>query len=542
MEKIIVKNTCIIVNDYSFGDCPKLERFFAIYEPVTHSYRYTGIYYDMNNKRLYLPRGMDIWYLENLLDAKAVVEVNKYNEYDTYRDIKINTLPRDDDQVEALKFATGKGVYGETIRKSQLSINLNTGKGKTYVAIGTISVFGIKTIIINKSTEILNQWKRSILKFTNITEKEIYSIDGSGSIYRLKTKSEQEIKSIKIFLVTHATIASYCNTNGWESLNDLFKYLRIGIKIYDEAHLNFDNMCMIDFFTNVYKTYYLTATPARSNTDENKIYQTSFKNVLAIDLFHQDTDPHTHYIAMRYYSRPEPQIVSMCRNKYGLDRNKYMNYIVTNDRFKIMSTVVLDFIFRNIMKNVEDKLLIYIGTNQAISIFYNWLIDTFPFTKGNIGIYTSMVSSEDKEYARSRKIILTTTKSAGEAVDIQGLKCTLVLAEPFKSEVLAKQTLGRTRANNTYYIEVVDRSFNSCNKFFLYKRSIFNTYAKDCKMVDFSDVDLENEYNKIIKGKINYVPQTQNPMGDYPKLIRPIVYESENTRERKTLIRPFNYI
>ena len=82
MEKIIVKNTCVIVNDYSFGDSPKLERFFAIYEPVTHSYRYVGIYYDSENKKLYLPRGMDIWYLEQLLGCSAYVERNNYNEFD----------------------------------------------------------------------------------------------------------------------------------------------------------------------------------------------------------------------------------------------------------------------------------------------------------------------------------------------------------------------------------------------------------------------------------------------------------------------------
>lgn len=535
MEKIIVKNTCVIVNDYSFGDCPKLEHFFSIYEPVTHSYRYSGIYYDIDNKKLYLPRGIDIWYLEQLLRCNSYVERNKYNEFDRYDDIKVKYQPRDNDQVEALKFATGKGSYRETLAKSQLSINLNTGKGKTYVAIGTISIFGIKSIVINKSTTILAQWKDNILKYTNITPKEICTIDGKGTICRLKMKDDDEIKSIKIFLVSHATITSYCNTNGWESLNDLFIHLKIGIKIYDEAHLNFDNMCMIDFFTNVYKTYYLTATPARSQTDENKIYQTAFKNVFSIDLFHKDTDPHTHYIAMRYMSRPEPQIVSRCKNKYGLDRNKYINYIVGNKRFKMMSAIVLNFIFKNILKNQDDKLLIYIGTNQAISDFYEWIKEEFPFTSNNIGIYTSMVSTEDKLYAKTKKIILTTTKSAGEALDISGLKCTLLLAEPFKSEVLARQTLGRTRDKNTYYIEIVDRSFVQCNAFFLKKKNIFNTYALDTKLVDFSDDSLIDSYNKIVKAEPIPPIQTQ---GSYPEktFIKPFTIGIETNGK---MIKPF---
>ena len=534
MEKMIVKNTSIIINNYSFGDCPKLEHFFAIYEPVTHSYRYSGIHYDIDNKRLYLPRGIDIWYVEQLLNCTAYVEKNKYNLFDKYNNISIKYLPRDNDQVEALKFATGKGIYKETLAKSQLSINLNTGKGKTYVAIGTMSIFQIKSIIITYSVSILNQWKDRILEYTNITPKEIYNIDGSGSIYRLKTKSESELKQIKVFLVTHSTIQSYCNSNGWDSLNDLFSYLKIGIKIYDEAHKNFENMCMIDFFTNVYKTYYLTATPARSQTDENRIYQAAFKNIYAIDLFHQDTDPHTHYIAMRYYSRPEPQIISKCKNKYGLDRNKYVNYIITNERFLMMANVVLDFIFRNILKYTTDKLLIYIGTNQAITTFYQWLSVTYPSLKNNIGIYTSMVSADDKQYALTRQIILTTTKSAGDAIDIKGLKCTLILAEPFKSEVLTRQTLGRTRDPNTYCIEVVDRSFIQCNKFFMNKRHILNIYAKDCKIVDLSDENLNDSYNKIVKAREKLPIQTT---GGYPKtnMFKPFTIGIERT----DMIKPF---
>ena len=527
MRKIIVKNSCIIITNYNFGDSPKLEHFFAVYEPVSHSYKYTGLYYDNENKLLYIPRGIDIWWLESLFNEKAYVEKDSYYKYDTYNDIGVKYLPKDEDQKKALRFAVGRGEYFSIFTKSQLSINLGTGKGKTYVAIGTMSFLGIKSMVITYSKNILNQWKNRVLEFTNISEREIYNIDGSGSIYRLFTKSEKEIKEIKLFLVTHATLRSYADTHGWNKVSELFEYIKVGLKFYDEAHTNFDNMCMIDFFTNVYKTYYLTATPARSNDDEDKIYQTAFKNILAIDLFHQDTDPHTHYIAMRYNSRPKPQIVSWCKNKYGLDRNKYTNYIITNDNFMKMAIIAFDFIFKNICKRKEDKLLVYIGTNNAISEFMEKIIEYFPWLYGNIGIYTSMVSFEDKEYSLTKQVILTTTKSAGAALDLLGLKCTLVLAEPFKSSVLAKQTLGRTRGKNTYYIEIVDKGFVNCNKYFLKKRDIFNTYAVDCKLVDLSDLELDNRYNKII------MSQNGNDEAQSAKLIKPFIIEDRH------MIKPF---
>ena len=67
------------------------------------------------------------------------------------------------------------------------------------------------------------------------------------------------------------------------------------------------------------------------------------------------------------------------------------------------------------------------------------------------------METDNKE--KKKKLLLTTTKSAGLGEHIPGLKMTIVLAEPFKSEILARQTLGRCRDKNTTYIEVVDEGF-----------------------------------------------------------------------------------
>ena len=117
-----------------------------------------------------------------------------------------------------------------------------------------------------------------------------------------------------IYLVTHGTLKSYGDRFGWDKVSELFKHLKIGIKIFDEAHQNFENMLMIDYFTNVYKTYYLTATSLRSSDDENRIYQLSFKNIPSIDLFNPDEDPHTVYTAIKFNSRPSAIEKSNCKN------------------------------------------------------------------------------------------------------------------------------------------------------------------------------------------------------------------------------------
>lgn len=503
MSTIVVKNTSIQIKDYEFGSCQKLENYFLMFNPTTHQYYHVGIYYDNENKILYLPRGIDIYFVEELLGTKAVVEKNKYNDYDVYNNIYIKSLPRDDIQKEALRFTIGKDEYGDTRSKSQLQVNLYTGKGKTYISIATSAYFGIKSIIITSQSSWLNQWREKIKEYTDTTDKEIYNIEGSGCIYRLLTKKPEELKAIKYFTVTHSTLKSYGDSHGWDKVGELFKYLRIGLKFYDEAHLNFDNMMMIDYFTNVYKTYYLSATSLRSNQYENNIYQLAFKNVLAIDLFDPEHDPHTEYIGIIYNSKPSPQQISLCKNQYGLDRNKYTNLIVKNDNFYKVLTIIMELIDERVGR--WEKCLVYIGTNKAIVEVYNWIVENYPEYYNNIGIYTSIVSDEEKIEALSKRLILSTTKSAGAAVDIAGLKMTVVLAEPFKSEVLARQTLGRTRDDNTIYIEVVDKGFIQCRRYYNYKKPIFSKYATECTEVQIGDLELSNRYDKIVQKNTDYV-------------------------------------
>lgn len=503
LPEIVVKNSCIKLYNYRFGSCPRVENSFAVFDKITHSYYYLGIHYDEQNQILYLPRGIDIWFLEKTLGVKAKIEKDAFEPFDIYNDIKIKFLPRDDLQKEALRFMLGKKEYKATATKSQLQVNLNTGKGKTYISVATFAYTGIKTMIITYATNWLIQWKEKILEYTNLHEKEICFITSSNMIYRLMGMKDQQIRKYKIFLVTHATIKSFGDKNGWDQVTDLFKKLKIGIKIFDEAHMNFSNMLMIDFYTNVYKTFYLTATAMRSDHRENQIYQTSMKNVLAIELFDQEHDPHSDYWALLYSSKPKPQEISFCKNQYGLDRNKYINYAIQNEKFKEMAVVALDMILNILNKgSCKDKCLIYIGTNYAIEEFVYWIVQIFPEMIGQIGIFTSIVSAEEKEIAKTKRFIITTTKSASACLDIANLKVVLLLNEPFASEVLARQTLGRLRNDNTIYIEVVDTGFIHCKNYYQRKKPIFAKYAKDCQQTRISDSELDARYSNIIE-KIN---------------------------------------
>ena len=529
MSKIDVYNTAIVINDYDFGDYPTLENYFKIRVPVTKTYstyRHFGIHYDEENKKLYLPRGIDIWLVEKIIGEEAKVHVNESIKYDKYDGFKIRNLPRDDDQKKALRFMLGKDEYRHVAGKSQLSVNLNTGKGKTYLAISTIVFSGIKTMIIMYSENLIQQWKNEILKYTNLNQKQVCVIEGSGSIHRLMAKNDN---NAVIYLVTHGTLKSYGDRNGWSKVGELFEYLKIGIKIFDEAHQNFENMMMIDYYTNVYRTYYLTATSLRSSDDENRVYQLSFKNVPSIDLFNQDEDPHTVYTAIKFHSKPTAIEKSECKNQYGLDRNKYTNYLADKPIFYKVLTILMNII----LKRTADggKCLIYIGTNYAIEKVYLWLVRNYAELYNDIGILSTLVDEEHRRSAVDKRIILATTKSAGAGLDIKGLKLTVVLAEPFKSEILARQTLGRTRDKDTEYIELVDVGFPQCSKYYTQKKHIFLKYALSCREIFMKPEYIESKYEELTT--LRFTPTWESlfeynrGVSYYDGLVRGVTYQTE---------------
>ena len=489
MDKIVVKHTRIEINNYDIGDCPKLEYLFSVWDPVRHVSIPKGIEYIEEQKKLILPRGIDVPYIEDLFGCNAVVD--KYNDpFVDMEPVKIKYLAKDERQLEILKFILGKDKYYYTTSKSQLSCNSTTGSGKTFVTVASICYSGARTMIITNSIDWLNQWKDRILEYTTLKESDIYMISGASSIYKLYGRNNP--LDYKIFLISHSTIKSYGDKNGWDSVGELFKFLQCRMKVYDEAHLFFDNMCRIDFHTNTKKTLYLTATPSRSNQEEDTIYQLYFKNIPSISLFDENTDPHVNYFAVHFNSHPRPTDIMNCKNAYGFNRINYTNYVVSRPNFIKLCNILLDMVW-----NIPGKVLIYIGTNETIMSVYEHLISQFPFLEKCMGIYTSVIK-EDKESNLYKKIILSTTKSTGAASDIPELSVVINLAEPFKSHVLAQQTLGRCRANNTLYIDVVDEGFYYTKRYYQHKKPIFSQYAKSCKDIYLSDEELDIRNEKIL--------------------------------------------
>lgn len=495
LPKIVLKHTRIEINNYYPGDCPNLEYMFTLDDRVSRKQYIKAIELDAENHKLIVPRGLDISYLTNMFMCTPYIDY-ECDPYVNAEPTPIKYLTRDERQMEILKFILGKDKYAYTAKKSQLSINATTGLGKTFLAVGAICYTGARAIIITSSINWLQQWKEKILEYTPIKEEEMFFVQGSGSINKLAIR---DVTQYRIFLISHSTITSFGNTNGWHKVDEFFASLKCSLKIYDEAHLYFDNMTRIDFHSNTKKTLYLTATPLKSDRAQDIIYQLYFKNVPSISLFDERKDPHVNYKAIHINTHPSAKVIQDCNSAYGFDRNKYTAFASKDPYFLNFVVILMDMLI-----NISGKVLIYIGTNAAIDSILAHILDFYPFLGNYVGVYTSIIPKEQKEQALKKKFILSTTKSCGAASDIPDLMVTVNLAEPFRSPVLARQTLGRCRADNSLYIDVVDEGFYYTKSYYKSKKPIFNRYAKSFTDI-YMDIDeIEERTDKLLDKYNNY--------------------------------------
>lgn len=507
MERILVRPTCYEIHDYDLGEAVNLEKAFQIWDPLYHKLHNFGMYYDGEKRILYIGSGCDLWFVKRELNEKYFTKIDYDEPIPTPKRIMMSVKPRSEQQYEAIKFTGCLGEYEENMIYSQYHLGLSTGIGKSFVSIATIALYQMKAAIITASVTLLNQWKNEIIKFTNLKEEDIMFVSGSDHIRMLLSGKSKKAEQTSIFLFTHGSLRSYADQFGWDKIGVLFKSLGIGLKFYDEAHSNFENVLMIDFFTNTKKTFYVTATLNRSNFREDRIMQITFKNVPKIDLWDAESDPHTRYTAIKFNSKPTPLDIKRCKNKYGLDINRYTNYLTRKPEFYQMMHIIMQIVI-----NGGGITLMYIHTNDGVLRVYKWIAMTYPQFLGDIGIFTSLLPKEEKIKEKNKKLILTTIKSAGLGEHIEGLKRSIVIADPFRSEVLARQSLGRTRDPDTDYIELVDLGFKYTNRFYRAKLPVFNKYACEVNDIHIDQYELRKRYENIVRQRI---PWRESPIEFY---------------------------
>lgn len=467
--RIEIFNTHIEVSPYKQGDALNLEYELQVYDKFAHKVVFQCFQIDEEKNILYLPRGYNVIKLEQIFGIKAFKSQKNY----TVKKInfKLMCQPRDDYQFQAMNFLGCQDRYEKFKNSTRFNLELGTGIGKTYCAIAAIWHYQVCSCIILHIETLIDQWKDRIKKYTNIVDREIYVIRGKASIDKL---FKDGTSGYKIFLISHRTLAAYAKSNGNKAIGELFEYLQIGIKIYDEAHLEFANIMKVDFNSNVPKNFYLTATAGRTVAQENKLYVMALGSAPSLSLSLPKDQMKVVACIIQYNSKPNRIEETLLSTQRGLNQYRYLEYCVykkgKEDFFK-----AFDIAF-NTLKEIDGQVAILVGMKKIIADIHKYIDKNFPEYKDMIGELHSDIDKKDKAEQLKKKIIITTYKSFGTGTDIPNM-LGVINCEPYSSYIMPNQLIGRLR-NKGYYIEILDIGIKKREKQFEKVKIYINRVVK----------------------------------------------------------------
>ena len=479
MDKIVAKHSSIVIDNYLPNENEKIEKMLSVWDDRCFKYKQLAYHYDEDNRRLIIPRGLDLNFLAKELDRP--VEINRdCSQYDKIH-VKLTTEPRDDTQRKCICFLIGEGDFKYTANYSQSVLTVDPGEGKTYCSIAAASFLQMRCIIILPTTLLVKQWVNTVVNMTDTYPEEVCFIKGSPSIKKLfKDKNPR----YKFYVTTHATLRAYAKKNGWEKIGDLFEHLKIGVKIVDEAHMEFRNVMLIDFFTNVKKTIYLTATLERSQHGENNVCKLAFKNIPKYgQILRNDKKKYIVYVPVIYNTHPSTLEQSEVKGPKGFNNKTYIEYQMKKETMYDVLKFVIDT-----FKDKEGRMLITSPKIDSSFKIKDYIEEYCPYK--SVGVINSTVPDDEKDRIKAEcDIVSSTIKSTGTGFDMSGLRYNITI-EQFTSSVISKQLPYRARRYEdkyVFYIEIMDFGFKDVKRMYNKRLSIFKQRCAAIKMIEYKE-------------------------------------------------------
>ena len=452
-----VYNTHMKLYPYTKDDLPILEAEYTATDKFSGNDFICG--YMIEDAIMYLPRGTSISKIEGLLNIQA----NYINDPDPKEPMSIQHRNlydlRSELQEKSVEFLMGE-------RNSQLGLNLGGGQGKSFCVAYASTELREKTIIITHTTGIKKQWiNKTYFEMFDYRHSTLLNIDGSQI---MESIMKDNVEPADVYFVNHQTLRSYMTRHGGHALHRFFKKLKVGIKVYDEAHLEFANILLVDFFTNTERTWYLSATFDRSDNTESVCFRRAFSSVATFgEEETKEVEPkHVVYHVVNFNSRATPKQKAKVAGFTGGNGVSYGKYAFLENpnqtAYKVLQTILEK------IRDVEGKVLILVPLIEIVDQLTHSLSLDFP--EKRVAAYHSRIDKSEKDAAIQRDIIVSTIKSCGTGRDIPELR-TVINFEPFASKkVLAKQIFWRLRpypdGKLTYFFDAIDVSIPFCNWWF----------------------------------------------------------------------------
>lgn len=356
-----------------------------------------------------------------------------------YNDFRIITQEMFEPAISEFKIITDKtpwGIQPEIISYlvepgDKKIIELQAGQGKTLCTLFAIAQIKQRTVLCIKPMYI-QRWMDDLASkkgIFNLKPHELCKVQGTmelASIIRMGLDGNLDYKFIIISNKTlHIYYKEYLNGENMDKYHgvkpfDLFKVLRAGVRVIDEAHQDFHQCFKTDLFTHIPKTIELSATLVPDDPFLRKMYETvypkekrfgggiyrKYVNVVSVPYRLDKNNPSrisTTQKTMTAYSQ------SAYEESIMKDKTRLTNYLdmIENLTKEYWTT-----------KRVDNyKLLIFASRVEMCRLIVERLEKVYNTLK-----ITKYTEEEDYKILPTMDIVVSTPISAGTAVDIPNLQ------------------------------------------------------------------------------------------------------------------------
>ena len=338
----------------------------------------------------------------------------------------------------------------------------------TYCTGYGIGLYKKKALIIMHRDNLRAQWNESLYMMNGFDHAHVHEIDTTQELYNIAHGDYDN--DYDIYLITHATFRAGLKRIGDIKIaQNICKNLGIGVKVIDEAHLEFKDILLLDIVCNVKRNIYLTATPGRSQREENAIYWKVFNSATfyapSTELNNNAPNKWMDYVTVRMSSDCKPNIYryQVTRGK-GMSAVSYGKWVIAYDKKKRHFKCCKDIIMECFDRDPNAKVLVLIPLINLCESLMDFLIeeldkeDKFKYAL-SIRTINSNNSKGDNAYSKKADVIISTLGSMGVGTDVKGLT-DIINMTPYCSKLTAEQSLGRVRYAGKigHYYDIVDQS------------------------------------------------------------------------------------
>jgi len=336
--------------------------------------------------------------------------------------------------------------YISTIQKETKGglLEIDTGMGKTVMALNILSKINVKTIIIVHKEFLMNQWIERIEEF--IPDARVGKIQ--GKIFDTENKD-----------IVLAMLQTLCIKDYSPSMFQCF-----GLTIIDEVHHMGAEVFSQAFGKVVtYYTLGLSATMDRKD-GLSKVFKMYLGDVVHKEK--RDTTSMDVLVNVIDYHNDAPEY-----NKVKLDMRgnvQYSSMITTLCSFQPRSNFIVSLIHVLLKTKTNEQIMVLAHNKNLLTYIY----DALKENEVSVGYYVGGMKEADLKISETKKVVIATYSMASEGLDIKTLT-TLILATPKTDIVQSVGRILRQKHEQPLVVDIVD-SHDVFKKQFTQRRRFYN--------------------------------------------------------------------